>query len=144
MESTIKNVLEKKGNHVHGIGVDLPITDAVEKMKSLNVGSLLVFQDDRVVGIFTERDISRRVVFAGLDPEKTQVADAMTSPVAFVEPTSSIKEAMKFMSETNCRHLPVYENETLMGLVSLGDLLRQETDDLDAHARFLEAYIRGR
>lgn len=112
-------------------------------MKELKIGAVLIERGGNVLGIFTERDVSRRVAYPGRDPENTIVSQVMTSPVAFVEPSTTVREAMKVMSTTHCRHLPVYDGAQLVGLVSLGDLLRWLTADLEAHVRFLESYIRG-
>jgi CBS domain-containing protein len=144
MKSTVAEVLAKKGPQTHGVDVDSTVAEAVRKMKDLNLGSVVILRGEHVVGIFTERDIARRVVFGGLDPAKTQVSEVMTAPVAFVDPATTVAQAMKVMSRTHCRHLPVFDHEKLVGLVSLGDLVRQSTADSDAHVRFLESYIRGR
>jgi CBS domain-containing protein len=143
MNSNVREVLARKGARVHTVPAGATVKAAAETMRDLRVGSVLVLRGDAIAGILTERDLARRVVYAGLPPETTRVDEVMTAPVAFVSPTTSVAAAMRVMSETHCRHLPVLDGDKLVGLVSLGDLVRWHTADQDAHVRFLESYIRG-
>lgn len=143
MHTKIADVLHKKGSNVQSIEIGKPIVDAVNSMEELGIGSVLVKEGDRVIGILTERDLARRCVRPGVDITTTPVEDAMTAPVAFVAPTTSIREALKVMSETHCRHLPVVDQRGVVGVVSLGDLLRWVTSEYKAHVSYLESYIRG-
>jgi signal-transduction protein with cAMP-binding, CBS, and nucleotidyltransferase domain len=144
MKSRINQVLEHKGREVHGVLCGSCVSDAVAAMAERRIGAVLVWRDEDVVGILTERDLARRLVFGRLDAQKTRVEDIMTSPLAYVEPDTTVDDAMKIMSETHCRHLPVLSEGKVVGLVSLGDLIRWQTADLDAHVHYLESYIRGR
>jgi signal-transduction protein with cAMP-binding, CBS, and nucleotidyltransferase domain len=142
--TTIKQVLHSKGDAIYGVEARQPLAVAIRRMAEHAIGSVLVFDDKTVVGIVTERDLARRVLFRSLDPETTPVEVVMTAPLAFVEPTHTVGHAMKVMSETHCRHLPVFADGVLLGVVSLGDLLRAATADLQTHIMYLESYIRGR
>jgi CBS domain-containing protein len=139
--NTLREVLETKGNKVFTIDVKSTVADAVQEMLEKAVGSVLVMQEGRVVGIFTERDVARRVAFRGLDPRSTPIAEVMTRHLAFIEPDTSVQTAIKIMSETHCRHLPVIHDGAPVGVVSLGDLIRLETEELEAQITFLESYI---
>ena len=141
--STIKGVLTHKGHEVHSVDVGSSVADAVHKMAGLGIGSVLIRGEDRIVGILTERDLARRVAYGRMDTQTTSVEAVMTSRLAYVSPETRVEEAMKVMSETHCRHLPVFEDGALVGLVSLGDLLRFITGDLETHISYLESYIRG-
>ena len=141
MDTCIKHVLARKGHEVHSVPCDVPIGEAARKMAELEIGAVLVQSDAQVVGILTERDLAWRVCLGEFDPAVTPVEQVMTSPVAYVTPDTTVAEAMKVMSETHCRHLPVFADEELVGLISLGDLVRWVTADLEENIRYLEGYI---
>lgn len=143
MQSTVREILARKGTVVHTVPVGTSVRDAARTMSDLHVGSVVVMKDDKLAGILTERDIARRLVFRGLDPERTFVEEVMTSKIASVGPSTKVGEAMHAMSETHCRHLPVVADDKVIGLVSLGDLVRALTTDYDLQLRYLESYIRG-
>jgi CBS domain-containing protein len=141
MDTRIRQVIAAKGSDVHSVSNHSPIGEAARKMAELGVGSLLVRSQGHVVGILTERDLARRVCGGDYDPVATPVERVMTSPLAYVTPDATVAEAMKVMADTDCRHLPVYEEGRLVGLVSLGDLVRWITADLAESVRYLEDYI---
>ena len=141
MQTQIKDVLARKGYKVHGVPSDVPISEAARKMAELEIGSVLVQSDGQVVGILTERDLAWRVCLGEFDPAVTPVEKVMTAPVAYVTPETTVAEAMKVMSDTHCRHLPVFADEELVGVISLGDLVRWLTADLEENIRYLEGYI---
>lgn len=142
MQNRIKDVLAHKGHHVHSIPAGITVGEAARRMADLEIGSFLVESDGHPVGILTERDLARRVCCSGdVDPTVTPVEQVMTSPLAYIEPEMTVGEAMKVMSETHCRHLPVFDKGELVGLVSLGDLIRWITADLEENVRYLESYI---
>lgn len=143
MHTKIGDVLKGKENtDVRGIEIGIPVADAAKLMIELGIGCVLVRDEGRVVGILTERDLARRLVQSDVDVTKTPAEDLMTSPLAFVSPTTTIGEALKVMSETHCRHLPVFDDGGLIGILSLGDLLRWMTSELSAQVSYLESYIR--
>jgi CBS domain-containing protein len=119
----------------------MSVCAAAQEMAARAVGSLLVESDGRVVGILTERDLARRVCASGCDVGATPVEQVMTSPLAYVTSDATVAEAMKVMSDTGCRHLPVLREGALVGVISLGDLVRWVTADLENNVRYLEEYI---
>lgn len=122
---------------------NVSVSDAVAEMNRHRVGSILVLEGGRLVGIFTERDVLRRVVGAGLDPQSTPLAAVMTTGVITITPESSVEETMMIFTEKRCRHLPVIDNGTLVGTISIGDITRWMADAHRAEAEHLKAYITG-
>ncbi len=143
MDTRIEQVLKSKGNAVYDVDSTAPVVDAVNKMSELGIGSVLVRKDDNLVGIVTERDLARRCVVPSVNIDTTSVDKVMTSPVAYVSPETTVVQAMKAMSETHCRHLPVLVDGKVIGIISLGDLLRWTTGELETQVNYLESYIRG-
>jgi signal-transduction protein with cAMP-binding, CBS, and nucleotidyltransferase domain len=141
MDTPITRVLASKGHDAHAVTVGTRVTEAARKMADLGIGAVLVERDGQVAGILTERDLARRVCFRELDPADTPVEQVMTSPVAYITTNATVADTMKVMSETHCRHLPVFEAGELVGVISLGDLIRWVTADLEGHIRYLETYI---
>jgi CBS domain-containing protein len=144
MHTFIRQVLHAKGDASHGVELQASVAQAIDRMAANKIGSVLVFDGKTVVGILTERDLVYRVLFEQRDPTTTPVELVMTAPVAYVSPETTVGDAMKIMSKTRCRHLPVMTGDRLLGVVSLGDLIRQVTGDLETHIMYLESYIRGR
>jgi CBS domain-containing protein len=143
MNTPISAILERKGSTVFSIAPSATIADAVAEMNRHRVGSILVLDDGRLVGIFTERDVLRRVVGAGLDPKRALVADVMTSGVLTITRDATMEDTMKIFTEKRCRHLPVVENGRLLGTVSIGDITRWMADHHRAEAEQLKNYITG-
>lgn len=117
------------------------VADAVAEMNRNRVGSVLVLEGGRLVGIFTERDVLRRVVGAGLDPRQTRVAEVMTSGVMTISPEATIEQTMVLFTEKRFRHLPVVDHERLVGTISIGDITRWIADVTRAEAESLKNYI---
>lgn len=141
---TIKRILRDKGDAVFKVPPEATVRQAVETMTRRHVGAVLVCTGCECAGIFTERDLMNRVVLAGLDPATTRVRDVMTADVACVQPSTSANEAMAIMTERRCRHLPVVENGAIVGLVSIGDLVRLESENQQFEIRMLTDYIHGK
>ena len=144
MHHTLAHVLDEKGRHVHTIAPEATVADAVAQMTREGIGALLVCHDDRPVGIFTERDVLRRVVDSGRDPRSTRVSDVMTRELVVVRPATTISETMAIVTEKRCRHLPVLDGDDLVGLVSIGDLTRWMTRDQRVRIQDLVNYITGK
>lgn len=140
---TIAAVLRDKGTDVYTIGPEATVVEAAQVMDRHNVGSLLVVDGATPVGIFSERDLLRRVVVAGKDPTKVRVREVMSRDVTVVEPDTRVKEAMAIMTQRRCRHLPVVAQGKVVGLVSIGDLVRWISKDQQFQIRMLENYITG-
>lgn len=141
---TIANVLAGKGHEVHTIPQEATVYDAVVRMVERNVGSLLVLDGDRIAGIVTERDYLRRIVVMGRTSKTTRVEEIMTSQVVCVGPSVPVEEAMAIMSDRRIRHLPVVDQDRLIGLVSIGDLVKQTARDHKFHIQYLTDYICGK
>ncbi len=140
---TVAAVLREKGSKVYTVAPEATTLEAARAMDAHNVGSLLVVDGEKPVGIFSERDLMRRVVVAGKDPAKVKVREVMSRDVWVVEPETRVKEAMAIMTERRCRHLPVVEKGKVVGLISIGDLVRWISKDQEFQIRMLENYITG-
>jgi CBS domain-containing protein len=141
MNSRLNVLLAEKEPDIHTIVPDTAVVDAVREMNHANIGALVVLEADRVVGIFTERDVLVRVVAADRDPLTTVVRDVMTRDPICVTPTMSVREAMVLVTEKRFRHLPVVENGRLCGIISSGDLTRWAVRDQKHQIDHLSAYI---
>ena len=141
--AAVAKILEEKGAGVIRIDGDATVLEAVQAMVEANVGALLVTGTDEndVQGIFTERDYLRRVAVQGLGERETPVRDVMTSPVVVITPETEVEEAMALMTDRRIRHIPVVENETLVGMISIGDLVRKQSEQQSFQIRYLTEYI---
>ncbi|HIP52650.1 MAG TPA: CBS domain-containing protein [Chromatiales bacterium] len=138
---TIGQVLDKKGHDVLAIGPDASVYDAIKIMSENNVGSLMVMQGDDVVGTVTERDYSRKIALEGRSSRETTVGEIMSSPVIFVRPEQTVEDGMALVTEKRVRHLPVMKDGKLVGLVSIGDLVKAIIDDQKFMIEQLVNYI---
>lgn len=139
---SIQELLDAKGgNDVHCCTPEDTVFDAVTKMVDLRVGALLVKQGNAVKGIITERDYLRFITAKGKTARDTPVCDLMTKKVIYVTPTTHLNEAMAIMTSSRIRHLPVMEENDLLGIVSIGDIVKQVTKDQEVHIRTLQQYI---
>lgn len=143
MHTQLAVLVERKGPAVHAVPPSATVLDAVRGMNREKIGALLVRDGERVVGIFTERDVLTRVIDRGLDPAATRVAEVMTSSLVTVGPRTTVGEAMAVVTEKRCRHLPVMDGDRLLGLVSIGDLTRWVTHHQAWHIEDLVRYITG-
>lgn len=143
MNVPVSVLLERKGHAIHTIAPTVSVFDAVAEMNRHRVGAILVMDDHRLVGIFTERDVLRRVVGAGLDPRRALVADVMTAGVLTIKPDATLEETTAIFTEKRCRHLPVLDNGKLVGLISIGDITRWMADAHRHEAEHLKNYIAG-
>ena len=123
MQSTIRQLLTTKGNAVLSIDASRPAREALLRMIEGNVGSLVVVRDGKIVGLFTERDFARKVALAR-ESVDASVADVMVEQVLYVSPDTTVEQCMAIMTDKRTRHLPVIENEALVGIVSIGDTSR--------------------
>jgi CBS domain-containing protein len=140
--SDVAKVLEGKGSEVLTIDAEATVFEAIKRMVEANVGALLVTAGGRVAGIVTERDYLRRVTLEGRTEEETLVREIMTSPLVYVTPDTSVDECMAVMTERRIRHLPVFaDGRDLVGVVSIGDLVKFKSAEQDFQLRFLTEYI---
>lgn len=140
----IAHVLAKKGSKVHTIRENDTVFDAIGKMVEHNTGSLLVTHGEEIRGIITERDYLRRVALAGRTSKETSVGEIMTSKIVVTSPRTSIEEAMAIMTDRRIRHLPVVDGDRLVGIVSIGDLVKQISQDRTFEVQYLTDYISGK
>jgi CBS domain-containing protein len=143
MDTPVAALLERKGSAVHAVASTITIADAVAEMNKKRIGCIVVVDAGQLTGIFTERDVLRRVVGAGLDPKTAKVADVMTTQVHTIPPEATVEQTMGLFSELRCRHIPVVECGQLKGLISIGDISRWMSDSSRAEADHLKNYIAG-
>ena len=141
MESRVTDILGDKGRELLTIDAEASVLDAVRLMVERNVGSLLVTEGERIAGIVTERDYLRRVTLEGRTEGETRVGDIMSSPLVVVAPDTSVDECMAVMTDRRIRHLPVAEDGDVVGLVSIGDLVRFKSQQQSFEIRYLTDYI---
>ncbi len=138
----VRDVLRRKGSDVWSVHPDTSIFEALELMAEKNIGAVLVVdRSSRPVGIFSERDYARKVVLKGKHSQDTPVGDAMTEGVLTVSPSRAIDECMQLMIEKRVRHLPVVQEETVVGMISIGDVLKAALSDRESLIEQLEEYI---
>jgi CBS domain-containing protein len=140
----VAQVLKSKPDQtVHTIAPSASVFDAVKLMADKNIGALLVIEDLKIVGIITERDYARKIVLMGRSSKETPVRDIMTSPVMSVRPDQTNEECMALMTNSRVRHLPVMDGGKLIGLVSIGDLVKDIISEQKFTIEQLEHYIMG-
>lgn len=142
--ATVSEVLKEKGSKVIGVSPSATVYEAIEQMVEHNCGSLLVLQDKDIAGIFTERDYLRKITLQGRTAKTTAVQEVMTSPVVVVEAGAEIDEALAMMTDRHIRHLPVVEGGQIVGVVSIGDLVKHKTKEQEFRIGYLEDYIGAR
>lgn len=139
--TTIRQILAGKPD-VYSIEPDATVLDALKRLEERNVGALLVMSGARLVGIFSERDYARRMILHGRSSRETAVREVMTSEVFTISPDANAGECMVHMTDRRIRHLPVVEDGRVVGVISIGDVVRVVIDDLRFTVRQLESYIR--
>ncbi len=144
IDTPIRNLLEKKGREVFTIQAGTTVFAAIAEMDVRNVGSLLVKDGDKVVGIITERDYLRKVILKGRASKETSVETIMTSVLYTVSPDDTVSMALAIMTEKRCRHLPVFEGDQLTGIVSTGDLVKETISRQNFMIQMLKDYMSGR
>jgi CBS domain-containing protein len=137
----LAEILEDKGGEVLKIDAAASVLEAVERMVERNVGSLLVTEGGEITGIVTERDYLRRVTLEGRDERETPVRDIMSSPLIVVTPETTIDECMALMTDRRIRHLPVVDNGDVVGLVSIGDVVKFQSRQQTFEIQYLTQYI---
>jgi len=121
---TIGQLLQNKGTHVETIDPEATVFDALARMADKEIGSLVVLQNGKPIGLFTERDYARNVILKGRTSKQTKVEEIMTTRVVVVHADQSIEECMAIMTEKRVRHLPVLQGDRLVGIISIGDLVK--------------------
>jgi CBS domain-containing protein len=140
---TVKDILRIKGNDIWSTTPDATVYEALQTMAEKNVGALVVLDADTVVGIMSERDYARKVILHGRSSREIRVREIMTSEVYFVRPEQDIKECMAQMTDKRVRHLPTLENDRLVGIISIGDVVKAVIAEHESTIKHLEDYITG-
>ncbi len=140
---TVKHILDAKGNDVFSVAPSDTVYDAVKYMADKGVGALVVLDDEKLVGIVTERDYARKLVLEGKSSRDTNVADVMTRKVLCVTPERTVDECMALMTDKRARHLPVLEHKRVVGVVSIGDLVKAVISEQQILIDQLQHYIAG-
>jgi CBS domain-containing protein len=139
----LSEILRSKGTDVLKIDASATVFDALKKIVELNVGSILVTEGDEVVGIMTERDYLRKIAIQGRTSYDTLVGEIMSSPLVYVTPETTIEESMAIMTDRRIRHLPVIENDDVVGIISIGDLVKFQSQEQSFQIKYLTEYISG-
>ncbi len=143
LPDTVNSVLRRKDRKVLSISSDASVYDAIALMAENSVGALLVVSDSKLVGILSERDYARKVVLQSRSSKDTLVSDIMSSPVVTVTPGHTVEECMRMMTDRRIRHLPVVEGAAIVGIVSIGDLVRSVITVQGEIIQHLQQYING-
>ena len=141
---TVAQLLRTKGHQVLSVPPDIPVFEALEVMAEENVGALLVLEGERLVGIFSERDYARKVILKGKASKETPVREIMSSHVLYIRPEQTIEDCMALMTDKRVRHLPVMEAEKLVGVISIGDVVKAVIAEQEFMIEQLQNYITGR
>ncbi len=140
---TIRQILEKKGGEVSSVPPGSTVYDAIKLMADKNIGAVLVLEGERLAGILSERDYARKVILKGRSSKKTMVSEIMTADVVTIGPERTIEECMAVMTHKRIRHLPVYESGKLVGMISIGDIVKAIISEQEYTIKQLENYITG-
>lgn len=138
---TIKQLLQAKGGAVYSIGPDARVIDALKLMAEKEIGALVVIENGKLAGILSERDYARKVILLGKSSHDIAVREIMTGKVLTVQPTRTVEECMALMTGKRVRHLPVIEDGRLIGVLSIGDLVKEVIADQEQTIKELESYI---
>jgi len=139
----IESILRDKGPEVLTISPEATVFEAISEMEKKNVGALLVLNKEEIAGIFTERDYARKIITQGKSSKETTVSEVMTREVCFVDKKKKLTECMAVMNSKHVRHLPVLEDNKLIGLVSIGDIVKSIIDEQEHEIETLIGYIGG-
>ena len=138
---SVKNLLDNKSATIISVGTTISVLEALQLMLEANISALLVIENGKLEGIFTERDYARKIILQGRSSKDTRISEAMTSNLITVSPTDTIDFCMQVMTNQHIRHLPVMENNLVVGMISIGDLVRFVIDDQKRTIEQLEKYI---
>jgi len=140
---TAAQLLRHKGGNTYNVDPDAPVIEAIRLMAEHSVGALLVMKDDRLVGVISERDYARKVILRGHSSSEIPVRQIMSSPVLTVKPDQTVHDCMQLMTDKRIRHLPVVDRERVVGVLSIGDLVRAVLEEQQQTIADLERYIRS-
>jgi len=139
----VSALIKHKGRLIYSVPPEAPVLEAIKVMAEHGVGALLVMQGDKLLGVVSERDYARKVILKGRSSSETNVSQIMSAPVLTVRPDQSVNDCMRIMTENRVRHLPVVEGERVVGVLSIGDLVRTVVEEQQQTIAQLEQYIRS-
>jgi CBS domain-containing protein len=139
----VSQIMERKGSQVVSVARQAPVLEAIRVMAEHHIGAVLVMEGEQLLGILSERDYARKVILQGRSSHDTSVAVIMSSPVVCVGPHDSVAECMSIMTEKHIRHLPVIDGERVIGVVSIGDLVKEVIEEQKQEISLLQQYIAG-
>jgi CBS domain-containing protein len=139
----VKQLLGRKGHEVWSVDAEQPVLEAIQTMADKHVGALPVTRDGELVGVISERDYARKVILLGRSSAETPVWQIMSSPVVTVSPDDDVRQCMQLMTERRIRHLPVLQAGRMVGVISIGDLVRAVIEEQDQTIEHLERFIAG-
>ena len=139
----VKHLLDSKGHQVFSIAEDATVLDAIKHMAERQVGALLVMRGEQLVGMVSERDYARKVILQGRSSAQTSVAEIMSSPALTIGPDTEVEYCMRLCTDSRIRHLPVVHDSRVIGVISIGDLVKAVIDDQAAEIDHLQRYIAG-
>ena len=137
----VKQLLQAKGHDIWSVGPEDSVYDAIELMANKGVGALVVMEGDSLVGVLSERDYARKVVLQGRSSKGTKIKEIMTSRVVYARPEQTVEECMALMTDKRIRHLPVMDGDELLGVISIGDLVKSIIEEQQHVIEQLEQYI---
>jgi CBS domain-containing protein len=137
----VKDLLDKKGYGAHSVDPSTTVYAAIEQMCQKNIGGVLIVEDGKLAGIFTERDYARKLILKGKSSKETAIRDLMTANPITVSPSTSIEECMQVMSDKHIRHLPVTDGSKIVGMISIGDVVTFVINEQKSIIAHLESYI---
>jgi CBS domain-containing protein len=140
---TINQLLQSKGTHVETVAADATVFEALSMMADKGIGALVVIQHERPIGLFSERDYARNIALKGRTSKETKVSAVMSSPVVVAHPEQNVEECMAVMTEKRVRHLPVMRGDELVGIISIGDLVKAIIENQQFVIEQLVSYITG-
>lgn len=143
VSGTIDSILARKGGEIFSILPDATVFEAIEMMDQKNVGALAVMENNRLVGMISERDYTRKVFLRGKRSRETKVTEIMSTNVTTARPQEGVDECLRVMTEKHIRHLPVLDGENMVGIISIGDLVKWVIATQSAAIEHLENYIHG-
>ena len=143
VSGNISAILNQKGSEIYSVSPDASVFDAVSLLAEKNVGAVLVMDGDKLVGLFSERDYTRKVMLRGKRSRETTVAEIMSTDLKVVHPREAVQDCLRLMTDKRVRHLPVLEGDKVVGIISIGDLVKWVISCQSAAIAHLENYIQG-
>lgn len=141
--TTVAHILKTKGSAVSSVNPSIMVREALRIMAEKNIGAIVVMENEKLVGIFSERDYARKIILKDKSSKTTPISEIMTEELITVKPETNIDDCMVIMTEKHIRHLPVMEGEKLVGVISIGDLVKNIIEEQKFRIQNLESYISG-